>query len=165
MSIVYLDCTCRRAQLYNSPTHPLLARTAANRVLMARKKEQQVKGKGTTSSAPSSLIAPSTADLKLAYARANHAFNNLSAAEDARRLRCSAFLLQDQVDDLNESLWREQERAEDAEASIEQWQRRVEETEANLETVERDLRLKSRELQMLKVRSWSYFHSTTGSIC
>lgn len=83
--------------------------------------------------------------------RNTHAIELLAASEEARRYRCRALLLQDELDDLNDKLWNEQERGEEAEVDAEKWQQRAEERAGTIEAVTGELRSKTRELDMLRV--------------
>jgi len=67
-----------------------------------------------------------------------------------RKLRLSVLLLQDQVNDLNEKVWEEAERGEDAVIDAETWQARAEKANEELNRTSNELRLKTRELDIVK---------------
>ena len=95
---------------------------------------------------------------ELNLARSVDAVDLLVKDESERKLRCSVFLLQHQIDDLNELLWEETERGEEARADAESWRSRADGTQGELELISNELRSKSRDHDILKVtrtiRGW-----------
>jgi len=65
-------------------------------------------------------------------------------------------LLQDQVNDLHEKVWEEVERGEDAVVDAETWQARAEKANEDLDHTSNELRLKTRELDVVKVSTKIY---------
>ena len=72
--------------------------------------------------------------------------------EKARQLRVQLLLLEDDNDDLHAQLAQDDDRIDDLERRCQELQEALEACESKLESAQGDLRIKSREIETLKVR-------------
>lgn len=96
-------------------------------------------------------VPATTAAAELKYERCTNAVEMLAKDEHMRVLRLKVLSLQGQVDDLNEMMWKETERGDEAEANIETWQASAEKANKDLERTLNQLRLRTREMDIIKV--------------
>lgn len=94
-----------------------------------------------------------TRSLAHAYEKNAHEINAIIAEEHARRLRLRVFMLEDENDDLHDQLSQEDERAELIEKEVEELQHRLEESEEDCQRTQANLRVQTRDMDTLRVRS------------
>jgi len=71
-----------------------------------------------------------------------------------RKLRLNTIFLHDELDVMSDKLFEESERAEDAELDAVSWQARAEEATTLYENASKDLQIRGRELETLRVRPY-----------
>ena len=89
--------------------------------------------------------------MELRYERAANSIELLAKDEQLRKMRIRNLLLGDELDALNEKLFEEFERGDGAELEAQSWQADAEDASEKLERTTNELRLKTRDLDTLKV--------------
>ena len=97
-------------------------------------------------------LSLSTITQELAYERSLRAIECVTKDEDIRKLRFQIMLLEDENNDLHEQLEHEQERGDNLDHEIEDVLAREGELEERLAQNAGELRMKEREIEILKVR-------------
>ena len=92
-----------------------------------------------------------THTLEMVYEKACRQFDVVCESETARQLRLQRLLLEDENDDLHTQLAQGDERIDELEGYVQDLQEDVEVAVGELEVAQGDLRIKSREIETLKV--------------
>ena len=89
--------------------------------------------------------------LELCYEKECRDLEVICDSEKARQLRVRLLLLEDENDDLHAQLAQDDDRIDDLESRSQELQEALETCESKLESAQGDLRIKSREIETLKV--------------
>lgn len=104
-----------------------------------------------------------TRSLELAYEKSQRQTDIIYETESARQLRVRIFLLEDENDDLHEQLALGDERIDVLEKSVQDVQDQHEIAGESLQRVQSDLRVKTREVETLKVTTQYNAPNTTAA--
>jgi chromosome segregation ATPase len=98
-----------------------------------------------------------TRALELSYEKTCRQVEVICEAENARQIRIQALLLEDENDDLHAQLAQHDERIDEVERHNDQIQEDLEACQGNLESAQCDLRMRTRDIETMKVPSGSQF--------
>ena len=93
-----------------------------------------------------------TAKLELSLEKSKHSVEAVAKDEEARKLRVSQCLLQDENSDLHEQLEEEQTRSDELEAALDEALVELDGQRAAGETAQKEIRTQAREVANLKVQ-------------